>query len=195
MFLFFVFLFFGKNFCMNFCYAVFFNVHNGEFNALIFHNGIFVLFGNSSKDIHDKSGKGIVFRVVINFDSEKFFDIAEKNSSFEVKVIVVDGADFFFLVVVFVLDIAHDGFDKVFHGNKSCGTAIFINNNGCLDLFLLELCKSFAAAVRFGNEIYGADKIFDFSSLDGIITDESEKVFCIDNAFDIIDGFLINGHS
>ena len=54
------FFFLRKNFCVDFCDAVFFNADDGEFNALVFDYGVFILFGDSSEDIHDKTAEGIV---------------------------------------------------------------------------------------------------------------------------------------
>ena len=68
--------FLRKDFCVNSCNMMFLNLSYGEFNALLFNNRVFVLFRNSSENIHNKSGKGIVIRILINFDIEKFFDIA-----------------------------------------------------------------------------------------------------------------------
>ena len=56
-------------------------------------------------------------------------------------------------MVVFVLDIAHDGFHQVLHGDEALGAAVFVHNDGDLQLALDHFSEELAALLGLRDEI------------------------------------------
>jgi hypothetical protein len=65
--------------------------------------------------------------------------------------------------IEFVLDLADDFLQHVFHGDDALGEAIFIDDDGQMEMGSLELAKEPADGHQFGNEEYIA---LDFTQVD-----------------------------
>ena len=60
--------------------------------------------------------------------------------------------DFFLLVVVFILDVSHNGFHQVLHSDKALGASVFVHDNSHLGLAGGHFRKQLAAPLGFRNK-------------------------------------------
>ena len=180
---------------MDFFYAVFLRANNGKFHVFVVHHRVLVFLRNSAEHIRDKAAKSVVIKLFRELDVENFGNIVKKHCSLKIKIILVDFAVFGFLVVVFVLNIAHDGLYQVLHGNNSRRSAVFVHHHGDLNFFLLKFKEGFAAAVRFGNEAYGTNEIRNLSLRKILFADKSKQILRVNNALDVVNGVLVNRHT
>ena len=78
-----------------------------------------------------------------------------------VNLFSVQLADLLLLVVVFVLNVAHDGLEQILHGDEALGAAVLVHDDGDLHLALGHLLEEVAALLALGNEIGGAHELGD----------------------------------
>ena len=67
--------------------------------------------------------------------------------------IVAGLGDLLFLVVKLVLNVAHDGFQQVLHGDDTGHAAVLVHHHGHLEVLFTHLRKQLAAFFGAGNKI------------------------------------------
>ena len=102
---------------------------------------MFVCGGNMSEHIDNVTSERVVVAVSGKVDLEKLLHLFERDGSVDRPGTVGQRADFFLLVVVFVLNIADNRFDEILHRDHAGSAAVFVNHDGDLHLFLIETRK------------------------------------------------------
>ena len=72
-------------------------------------------FRNPPEHIGDKAAQGVIIKLVGELYIKYFRNVIKKHCSLKVKVILVNAAVFRFFVVIFVLNVAHNGLYKILH--------------------------------------------------------------------------------
>ena len=125
------------------------------------HHGMFAFAGNFAQAFDHQAGDGIVI-TLWKLDACKILNFVNGGDSFHSKGILADPVNLFFFVVEFILNISHDGFQQILHGDKPLSSAVFIHDNGDGELALCHLGEKIAAGLAFGNKIGRAHELRDF---------------------------------
>ncbi len=115
---------------------------------------------------------------------DDFQEVVEEGAGFEDVGVVFEADEALFLFVVFVVDVADDFFEDVFHGHDARRAAVFINDNRHVDFLDLELFEEVADFFCPGDEVGGAQErlpaeVFRFVEV-------CQEVFHVEDAFDVV---------
>lgn len=110
---------------------VFVHFFNDKANGIF--RDFFAFFWNVFENTYHMPGNRII---VVRFDmaSESFIDIVKAGRTVNkvfIRIQFLNRVDFVF--IVFITDFSDDFFQKIFQGDNSGGSAVFIQNNGYID--------------------------------------------------------------
>ena len=99
---------------------------------------------------------------------------------------------------VFVGDVADDFFEDVFGGDEAAGAAVFIEDDGDVDMLGAEFAEEVAEGLDAGDEVSGAEEAAEFHL--GVVAggapgdvEEGEEVLGVEDAEDVIEGVFEDG--
>ena len=104
-------------------------------------------FRDAAFDFKDESCQSVGFALhrleVIFIDAKDLAEIDDAGLGLEEIRAVIEFLVVFFYIgfIEFIVDFAHDFFDDVFHGDESRSAAVFVDNDGDVDLLLAEVLK------------------------------------------------------
>ena len=111
----------------------------------------------------------------------------------EIRAVVEFLVVFFYIgFVELIVDFAHDFFDDVFHGDESRSAAVFVDDNGDVDLLLAEVLKQVVDLSVFRDKEGWTDELLPFI---GFGIQIGQEVFDIKDAFHLIQSLVIDGNS
>ena len=96
-------------------------------------------------------------------------------------------------MVVFVLDAADDGLQKVLHRDYAGGAAVFVEHDGYVLTAVLQLAKHLGRGVRIRHEVDRAQYRSDVEVLRRVLRDELEQILDVKHADNIVYRVLVNG--
>ena len=102
--------------------------------------------------------------VVFDFQTEQPLDFADFGRAENVVITFVrafDNLDDFFVLGVFVLDFADNFFDDVFDRDESGDAAVFVDDDGELNVARLHIFQKLSDGFCFGNKKRRSQKRFD----------------------------------
>ena len=151
-----------------------------------------VFLRDAPEHIEHEAADSIIFTLG-QFYVKPRADVADGRRPVDIECVDADLLDLFFLVVVFVLDIADDGFEQVLHRDYAGRAAVFVQNDRHVLMHCRHIFKKLAEAVALGHEIGLSHYAFDRKLLRQGLADIGNEILYIDDAFYRVDIFTVYG--
>ena len=108
----------------------------------------------------DKSGRravGVVFPGECH--AQRFLDLLDREATIDDDLAFANRLEEGQLLVVFVLNLAHDLFQDVFDSDQPGGTTVFIGHDRDVDAIATQLPEEIVETLRFGNDVGRAQEL------------------------------------
>lgn len=157
----------------------------------------FVLGGEFAFDLEDEAGEGVgvafdfLEGVVVGVGD--FVEVVEEGGRLEDVGAVLGAGVGDFLFVVLVVDVADDFLDDVLHGDDAGGGTVLVDDDGHVDFVVLEFGEEVVDFLGFGDEVGGAYEGLPAEVGGGV--EVLEQVFDVEQADDVVEVVLVNGHA
>ena len=170
------------------------HLFHGEGQAFQGDGGTFTGLGDFAQQLHHQAGNGVIvpFRQVYLQQVGNFVD---GGAAVYGKGVFADPENLLFLVVIFVLNVAHNGLQQVFHGHNALGAAVFVHHNGNLDVAGGHFLQQLAAILAFRHEIGRAHVVGELHIRGNLGGDVFQHVLHIENAQNGVQLFVEYRHT
>ena len=147
--------------------------------------------------VGNQTAEGVVILLGADVAAQQLLSVLQGHGAVEDKHIVGQLLVLLFLVVIFVLHIADDGFQQVLHGDDTGGAAVLIDNNCHLGFLFFKGFKQVGASFGFRDKNCRTDELG--NRLGGHLLagfrDTLQHILGIDDSNDVIDVVLIDRDS
>ncbi len=136
---------------------------------------------------------GVILGALGDFDAEVFFDVDDAHFGVDDPAAGGQGAEKQLLIdVVFVGDLSHEFFEDVFNGDDSFGAAVFVDDDGEVDLLAAKLLEEMGDLFCLRRVEDRFDEAFDGGLRRVFVQRVLEDVFVEEDADDVVDGIAID---
>ena len=158
---------------------------------------LFVQFGEVAFDFQQQSGyrvrvtlhvgKGLVVQL------QHLVEVGQQSLSFENEGVRVDAHVVLLVLIILVVDLAHDFLQDILQRHNTTGATKLVHHNGNVHLVLLEFAQQVVNLLRLRHEIRRTNQRLPFEVV--TLRQVGQQVLDIQNASDIVLRVLIDGNT
>ena len=153
--------------------------------------------GNVPGYFQDEAGEAVAFAfyLVEGVDGQvhDLTDIVEHGPALENIATVIEAAIGGFFVVELIADVADDLFEDIFERDDAAGAAEFVDDNGKMDLLLLEFLQEVFDQLVFVYEVDRPDKGMPVKAIG--LAEGTDEVAALDGASELVEAAFIHGQA